>query len=221
MRDSGAGDFRRRPVGHRLAVDSDGAVGGAPESGHDLGELALPIAGDARDSERFARADLQIDIPQRRQSFFAEGADAAQLQDGLPGHHGLMRFVGWMLDQLGQLAPDHEPRQCAAVGFSGCGRRDDLTPAQDADPVRDLHYLVELVRDEDDAEALPRHAAERLHQTPRLLRRENGGRLVQNEDPRAEIEQTQDLHSLLLADGELPDLCARIDAETVALAQLR
>ena len=126
-----------------------------------------------------------------------------------------------MLDQLGQLAPDHEPRQCAAVGFSGCGRRDDLAPAKDADPIRDLQYLIELVRDEDDAEALRRHAAERLYETPRLLRRENGGRLVENEDARAEIEQTQDLHPLLLPDRELPDLCPRIDAETVALAQLR
>ena len=72
MRDAGAGDFRRRPVGHRLAVDADGPVRGEPESGHDLGELALSIAGDARDPERFARADLEIDIPQRGQSFLAE-----------------------------------------------------------------------------------------------------------------------------------------------------
>ena len=135
---------------------------GEPESGDDLGQLALPIAGDAGDAERFARADLQIDIPQRRQSFFAERADAAQLQDGLPGRHGLMRFVGWMLDELGQLAADHQPRQRAAVGFSGRGRRDDLTPAQDADAIGDLQHLVELVRDEDDAEALRRHAAQRL-----------------------------------------------------------
>src|SRR5918994_5515664 len=132
-----------------------------------------------------------------------------------------MRFVGRMRDQLGQLAPYHEPRQCATIGFRGCDRRGDLTPAQDADPVRDLQDLIELVRDEDDAEALPRHAVERLQQAPRLLRCENGSRLVQNEDPRAEVEQTQYLHPLLLPDGELPDLGARIDAETVALAQLR
>ena len=132
-----------------------------------------------------------------------------------------MRLVRRMLDELRQLAPDHEPRQRAAVGFGGCGRRDDLAPAQDADAVSDLQHLVELVRDEDDAEALRRHAAERLDQTLRLLRRENGGWLVEDEDARPEIEQTQDLHPLLLPDGELPDLCARIDAETVALAQLR
>ena len=54
-----------------------------PQPGHDLGQLALPIAGDAGDAERFAGADLEIDIPQRGQSLFAEGADAAQLQDGL------------------------------------------------------------------------------------------------------------------------------------------
>ena len=48
-----------------------------PQPGHDLGQLALPVAGDARDAEGFAGADLEIDIPQRGQSFVPEGADAA------------------------------------------------------------------------------------------------------------------------------------------------
>ena len=81
-----------------LAVDPDRPRGRGPQPGDDLGELALSIAGDARDTERFARADLEIDIPQRGQSFVAEGADAAQLQDRLPGRDGLMRLVGRMLD---------------------------------------------------------------------------------------------------------------------------
>ena len=132
-----------------------------------------------------------------------------------------MRFVRGMLDELGQLASDHEPGQRAPVGFGGRGRGDDLTPAQDADAVGDLQDLVELVRDEDDAEALRRHAAQRLQQTARLLRREDGGRLVEDEDARAEVEQAQDLDPLLLADGELPDLGARIDAETVAARSAR
>ena len=102
----------------------------------------------------------------------------------------------------------------------GGGRGDDLAPAQDADPVGDLQHLIELVRDEDDAEALRGHAAQRLQQAVRLLRREHGGWLVEDEDARAEIEQAQDLDALLLADGELPDLGPRIDAETVALAEL-
>ena len=85
--------------------------------------------------------------------------------------------------------------------------------------IGDLQDLIELVRDEDDAEALRRHAAQRPQQTPRLLRREDGGRLIEHEDARPEIEQTQDLDPLLLADGELPDLCSRVDTETVVLAQ--
>ena len=66
--------------------------------------------------------------------------------------------------------------------------------------------------------AMPRSVC---NQTPRLLRREDGGRLVEHEDARPEIEQAQDLDPLLLTDRELPDLGARIDVETVALAQLR
>ena len=126
-----------------------------------------------------------------------------------------------MVDEIGQLAPYHEPGQRAAVGFGGRGCRDDPTPAQDADTVGDVDHLVELVRDEDDAEVLRRHATQRLQQAPRLLRCEDGGRLVENQDARAEVEQAQNLHPLLLTDGELPDLCSRIDAETVSLAQRR
>ena len=60
-----------------------------------------------------------------------------------------------------------------------------------------------------------------LQQILGLLRREDGGRLVEDEDAGPEIEQTQDLHPLLLPDGELPDPCSRIDAETISLAQRR
>ena len=58
-----------------------------------------------------------------------EGADVAQLQNYLPGHGTFMRFLSGMVDEIGQLAPYHEPGQCAAVGFGGRGCRDDPTPA--------------------------------------------------------------------------------------------
>ena len=45
-----------------------------------------------------------------------------------------------------------------------------------------------------------------------LLRREHGGRLVEDQDPRLAVERLQDLDPLLLADRELPDARARVDA---------
>jgi len=98
MRDAGAGDFRRRHVDHRPAIDADGPVCGAPESRDNLGELSLAIAGDAGNPERFTRVDLQIDIVKCGQSFFAKGADSAQLEHGFPRQNGLVRLIGWVLD---------------------------------------------------------------------------------------------------------------------------
>ena len=41
-----------------------------------------------------------------------------------------------------------------------------------------------------------------------LLRREHGGRLVQDQNARVAVERLEDLDALLLADRELPDLRA-------------
>ena len=53
-----------------------------------------------------------------------------------------------------------------------------------------------------------------------LLRRQHGGRLVEDQDPRLAVERLQDLDPLLLADRELPDPRARVDGHPVALAEL-
>ena len=45
-----------------------------------------------------------------------------------------------------------------------------------------------------------------------LLRGEDRGRLVHDQDACPAVEQLQDLDPLLLADGELPDLRPRVDA---------
>ena len=74
MRDAGAGDFSRRPVGHRLAGDADDPGGHGAQPGDDFRQLALAVAGDAGDAQRLASADLQIDASQRGQAIFAERA---------------------------------------------------------------------------------------------------------------------------------------------------
>src|SRR5207248_5774081 len=54
----------------------------------------------------------------------------------------------------------------------------------------------------------------------RLLRRQDRGRLVEDEDPRLAIERLQDLDPLLLAERELPDPGPRLDGEAVPLREL-
>jgi len=79
---------------------------------------------------------------------------------------------------------------------------------------------VQLVGDEDHGSPFGRHLSQGLEQEVRLLRRQHGGRLVENENPRLAIERLQDLDALLLAERELPDPSARLDGEPVALRQL-
>ncbi len=79
---------------------------------------------------------------------------------------------------------------------------------------------MQLVRDEDDRAPVVGHRPQRLEQRARLLRRQHGGRLVEDQDARLAVERLQDLDPLLLADRELPDPGARIDGHAVALAEL-
>ena len=67
----------------------------------------------------------------------------------------------------------------------------------------------------------PRQAADDLEQLLRLLRRQHGGRLVEDQDVGAAVERLQDLHPLLLADGDVLDLRGRVDREPERAARAR
>src|SRR4029079_17975529 len=91
--------------------------------------------------------------------------------------------------------------------------RRDPAAAHDRDPVRDRDDLVELVADEDDAPPGRRHRLQRPKEFLGFLRREDRGRLVEDEDPGASVEELQDLDPLLFANAELPDLRPWMDPQ--------
>ena len=99
-------------------------------------------------------------------------------------------------------------------------RPDDLAAPDDRDPVGDLEDLVQLVADEDDAVAFVGEAAEDGEDLLRLLRRQDGGRLVEDEDPGLAVERLEDLDALLPADRQRADLDVRVDLEAEPLAEL-
>ena len=102
------------------------------------------------------------------------------------------------------------------------GRRvaDDPASADDRDPVGDLEDLVQLVADEDDAVALGGEAAQDREDLLRLLGRQHGRGLVEDEDPGFAIERLEDLDTLLPADRQRPDLGVGVDVEPEPLAKL-
>ena len=120
-----------------------------------------------------------------------------------------------------QLASDHQRGERLARRGRRVHGRHGAAVAQDGDAVGHRHHLVELVRDEDDGAPVVGHRPQRPEQVRRLLRGQDGGRLVEDQDPGLAIERLQDLDPLLLADGELPDPRAGIHRHAVALAELR
>ena len=97
---------------------------------------------------------------------------------------------------------DHPLRQLR-LRRSGCRRFGDQTArAQHGDAMRDTHHLAQFVTDEDDRQALFDHLAERFEKRLALLRRQHGGRLVEDQNAGAAIQGLQDLNALTLADGQ-------------------
>ena len=108
-----------------------------------------------------------------------------------------------LLDAQEHLAADHRARERRLGRALARHRLDLLAAPQDGDAVGDLEHLVQLVADEDDRLAVRLEAADDPEQLLRLLRRQHGGRLVEDEDVRAAVERLQDLDALLLADGDV------------------
>ncbi len=78
-----------------------------------------------------------------------------------------------------------------------------------------LQHLVELVRDEDDGQALGLELAQVVEELVDLLRHEHGGRLVEDQDAGAAVEHLEDLHPLPVADAEVLDQRVGVDLEAV------
>jgi hypothetical protein len=78
-----------------------------------------------------------------------------------------------------------------------------LVVADDGDLVGDRQHLAELVRDEDDGQALGLQAAQVVEERVDLLGHQDRGGLVEDQDPGAAVEDLEDLHPLAVGDAEV------------------
>ena len=90
---------------------------------------------------------------------------------------------------------------------------------EDRDPVGAFQDLVELVRDQDDRQAVLDQALEDLEEALDLMRGQDPRGLVKDQDAGSRHEQLEELGFLLLADREIPDQRPGIDLEAVPLAE--
>src|SRR3546814_17323975 len=101
--------------------------------------------------------------------------------------------------------PPRSTRTDTLFPYTTLFRSDELALAQHGDAVGHRHDLVQLVRDEDDGEALRHHGLQGGEERLDLLRRTHGGRLVEAWAAGAALERLQDLVALGLAHLQVPD----------------
>ena len=88
-------------------------------------------------------------------------------------------------------------------------RVDDLPVVHDADPIRQVEHVVDVVADEEDADALFLELPDEVANLCRLGRAEGGRRLVHDQDPRVEVDRASDGNGLALTAGQRLDGHAR------------
>ena len=96
---------------------------------------------------------------------------------------------------------------------------DILALAQHRAAVGNRHNLRQLMGDEEDRLALRRQIAHNLHQLVNLLRRQDGGRLVENQDFVVAVEHFEDFRALLHPNGDILHLRVGVDVQPVTLGQ--
>jgi hypothetical protein len=184
------------------------------QPGERVDQLALAVPVDAGDADDLAAPHLERDA--------AHGLEAAVVEHGqvLDVQERLARLRRPFLDPQQHLAPDHRAREPGLRPPLARDRLDELATAQDADPVGDLEHLVQLVADEDDRLPLRRQLVDDLEQLLRLLRRQDRGRLVEDQDLRTAVESLQDLDALLLSDSDRLDARVRVHGQPERLGEL-
>ena len=113
-------------------------------------------------------------------------------------------------------AADHQLGQRALARVLRRQRGHQPAAAQHRDAVRHAQYLVELVADEDHAQALRDQLPQRDEQELGFDRRQHCGRLVEDQDLRAAEQGLQDLDALTLADREVDDQRVRVHLQAEA-----
>ena len=164
-------------------------------AGQGLDELALPVAGHARDADDLARAHREIET--------GDGFAALVVLDDETGDFEHL-VVARRRDARGRGAhhrvADHHRRHFARRHLAHLAAADLAAAPQHADVVAEGLHFAELVGDHQRRDvAAMRHVLEQAEDLVGLARRQHGGRLVEDEEALVEIEQLEDFQLLLFA----------------------
>ena len=193
-------------------------MGHRPQAQRHLAQLLLTAARHARDADELARVHLEVDALERDVPAVAERRGAPQLQ-----HRPLALRHGDALHGERRHPPaDHRLDQLGVGEVAGVlGVEDHLPTSQHGHLVGDRADLAQLVRHQHHAQALVAQLGDDAEQGLDLLRRQHARRLVEDDQPGPRHEDLEDLRTLPLTDGQVPDLRGRVDREPVRLRRLR
>ena len=189
-------------------------AGGRAQACDHFDQLCLSVALDAGDADDFPAAHVERDAAQGRLAKIIGRLQVVELQEHLARGCRLLLYLER------DLSPNHHCSQFLLRDGFRVGFADQFTSPQHGDAVGDAENLLELMGDEDNRLSL---AAEQLHhgeETFYLLRRQNGSRLVENQDIGLPVERLEDFDALLKTDGEVLDYCVGVDRHVVPFGQL-
>ena len=187
---------------------------GMAVAAHDaVEELAAAGAHQAIDAEDLAPAERQRDVVDRK------AAGGARQGDVLGAEHlGADRMADRLGEVLGVRA-DHLADDPGDVDIRHALLAGDAPVAQHGDEVADADQLLQAMRDVDDGDAARLEVGDDTEEDFDLGGAQGRGRLVHDQDAGVLRHRLGDLDELLLADAQLLDRRARIDARLQALQQ--
>ena len=150
--------------------------GRPPRTVEGLEDLRAAGADEPGETDDLARSHAQVDAgedPRQLETGDLEDRVAGRLDDLAAGREDVLD--GAARHQLDQLA-----RRGLVDGEAG---RDGAAVLEDGDPIADLADLLEPVRDVDDGDTLGGEVADHAEQVVDLALVEDGGRLVEDEQP--------------------------------------
>ena len=202
-------DLLRGEPDDGLALVVDPARFHLPEPCDRLAQFALTAARDARNAQNLAAADEKAQIFDGSAALVALYGEIADLQKRAIG------LGDGALDVELHLLPHHHLGERRLRRLGRIHAADTFALAEHGDAVGDRHDLVQFVRDDNDGLSVRLHRPHDGEELFRLLRGEDGGRLVEDEDIRAAVKDFDDLHRLLFGDGHIVDLLFGIELEAV------
>ena len=175
--------------------------------------MRLPVAIDAGDADNLSSMYIEAYAADLFLPHVVAHVEPVDAQDGSAA---LDRNP--MCAQV-HVAAHHEASQLLLGSLSRGDSAHDTAIAHDRDAIGKVQDLLKFVGHNDDRAALIPQSAQNREELVLFMRGEDGGRFVEDQQPGVAIEQLENLHSLLHADGQVLHLRIGIDGQMVLVAQ--